>query len=247
MRFQRNEGDVRLQIQRMRLWRYPAAAGIVLSSALLVALLYRVFDVTGLSMVILAGVLISAAALGSGPGYFSALLAFLLYNYYLSEPRFTLAMARPEDYLVLGVFLGIAVLTGALAGRLRDEARLNTLRARATTALFEASRSLSSATHADAIRQLLVEHIAMAAKGEARLTDGGQTWRHPPTPMLAANAARTWRPEGEWRAQPMTAEGVDLGLAGWRTPNDEQLDPERDRLISVLIDLGAAAILRARS
>src|ERR1700761_7108636 len=129
MRFERNEGDVRLQIQRMRLWRYPAAAGIVLLSALLVALLYRVFDVTGLSMVLLAGVLISAAALGSGPGYFSALLAFLLYNYYLSEPRFTLVMARPEDYLVLCVFLGIAVLTGALAGGPGDEGRRDAVRA----------------------------------------------------------------------------------------------------------------------
>jgi two-component system sensor histidine kinase KdpD len=237
---------VRLQIQRVRLWRYPAAAGIVLLSALLVALLYRVFDITGLSMVFLAGVLISAVALGSGPGYFSALFAFVLYNYYLSEPRFTLAMARPEDYLVLGVFLGVAVLTGGLAGRLRDEARRNKLRARATAALFEASRGLSSTPHADAIRQQLVEHIAMAARGEARLTDGGQTWFHP-APLNAAEAAESWRPEEGWRAQPVTAEGVDLGLAGWRNPGDERIDPERDRLISVLIDLGAAAILRARS
>lgn len=237
---------MRLQIQRMRLWRYPAAAGIVLLSALLVALLYRVFDATGLSMVLLAGVLVSAVALGSGPGYFGALLAFLLYNYYLSEPRFTLVMARPEDYLVLFVFLGVAVLTGALAGRLRDEAQRNQLRARATTALFEASRSLSSTTHADAMRQQLVEHIAMAAKGEARLTDGERTWLYP-APEAKTREAGARLQEGGWRAQPMIADGVDLGMAGWRNPSDERMDPERDRLISVLIDLGAAAILRARS
>ena len=60
------------------LGRYLAAALCVGVSTGAAEILYRLTGSTRLSMVFLAGILIVAYALGSGPAYFAASLAFLI-------------------------------------------------------------------------------------------------------------------------------------------------------------------------
>lgn len=229
-----------------RLRPYGAALGYILIATGVSELLYRVFDTTRLSMVFLAGVLVAAVTQGAYPGYFAALVAFAIYNVYLVEPRFTFRFASPEDVLVLLVFLAVAMLTGGLAGRLRDEAQRNLVRARATSALFEASRQLSSADDEMAIRLLVVEQMAAAAKGEAAMIDRSMVWSFPreadalSTPPAPPNFA-----DAGWRVRELIADGASLGVAAWRGAEGEP-DSDSERLIHVLTDLGAAAILRAR-
>ncbi len=195
-------------------------------------------------MVFLASVLVTAVTQGAYPAFFSAILAFAIYNFYLVEPRFTFSLASPEDVLTLLMFLAVALLTGGIAGRLRDEAERNRLRARATSALFEASRQLSSADDEAAVRQLVVEHMAAAAKGEATMIDQSRVWSFPPTPSLSAPASSDFARDG-WRVRDVIADGTHLGIAAWRE-TEPGPDADSERLIHVLIDLGAAAILRAR-
>jgi K+-sensing histidine kinase KdpD len=230
----------------MRLWRYPAAAGIMLLSGLASALLYGVVDFAGQAMLYLTGVLVTAVTLGAAPAYFAAVIAFVIYDYCFVEPRFTLQLATPDDFLTLAFFLGVAILTGGLAGRLRDQSRRNVLRARVTGALFDASRHLSSTTDEDAMREHLVTHIAKAAQGAAALRDGDRVWSHPAVIAPSPFADDTNASAAGWRIRPIEADGANLGLVAWRSAADERDDPERDRLIDVLIDLGAAAIARAR-
>ena len=229
-----------------RLRPYGAALLFTLAATGVSELLYRVFDTTRLSMVFLAGILATAVTQGAYPGYFAALLAFAIYNVYLVEPRFTFQFASPEDVLVLLVFLGVAMLTGGLAGRLRDEAQRNLVRARATGALFEASRQLSSADDEEAIRRLVVEQMAAAAKGEAAMVDGSTVWRSPlfEDPLASPLAEPDFREPG-WRVRSLIADGTSLGVAAWRSVEGEP-DADSERLIQVLADLGGAAILRAR-
>ncbi|PLR28658.1 hypothetical protein SGCZBJ_01530 [Caulobacter zeae] len=236
----------RLGAKPLGLWRFGAAAAIIAVSTGVAELLYRLLSTTRLSMVFLAGVLVCAVTLGSYPAYFAALLAFLIYNIYLVEPRFAFQMASPEDVLVLLVFLAVAVLTGGLAGRLKDEALRNMRRARATSALFEASKALSSTSDEDEIRQLIVKQMALAAKGSAMISHGARLWRYPedgsPRDLPGALALSS---QG-WRVQVIAAEGEELGLAAWRSSAEDRPDEDGDRLINVLVDLGGAAIARAR-
>lgn len=238
----------RFQRVRSPVWRYGAALAFTLAATGLSELLYRVFDTTRLSMVFLAGVLITAVTQGAYPGYVAALLSFAIYNVYLVEPRFTFRFASPEDFLVLMMFLATAMLTGGLAGRLRDEASRNMARARATSALFEASRGLSSAEDEMAIRMLVVEQMAAAAKGEAAMLDKDFIWSHPPIRDGEGRLEAPTRPdltEPGWRVRQLDADGTSLGSAAWRGAEGEP-DPDSERLIHVLADLGGAAILRAR-
>jgi len=247
------------------LWRYGVALGIISAATLIAEALYRGFDTTRLSMVFLAGILVTAVTLGANPGYFAAVVAFFIYNFYLVEPRFTFQLVSAEDVIVLVVFLAVAMLTGGLAGRLRDEALRNKLRAHATGALFEASRELSSASEEGAIRGRIVRHIAEAATGQAVLWDTDKAWSAPedatvPYTLIEDVLAMTKDQEpsdsctlaaGPWRARAMKADGTSLGVAAWRAGSEaiapgDGVPTEDDRLINILVDLGAAAIMRAR-
>jgi two-component system sensor histidine kinase KdpD len=235
---------------------YAAAFAIVAASTLVSELLYRTFDTNRLSMVFLAGVLITAATLGSGPAYFAAALAFTIYNVYLAEPRFTLQLASAEDVLVLLVFAAVAVLTGRLTGRVRDEVERAEARARTANALFEASRDLSVREDEGALCENLARHVAIAAKGEALIWDAsGEVYGlgAVAAPSLAEARALAQASIGSpaharldgWRYRPLFADGQDLGLAGWRS-GDRFVGGDEEQLIAVLVDLGAAAVSRAR-
>jgi K+-sensing histidine kinase KdpD len=218
---------------------YAFAFLLVAASGLIAELVYRQFGITRLSPVFLAAVLVSAVTLGARPALFAAVLAFAAYNFYLVEPRFTLRLDSPEEMLMLPLFLTVALLTGGLAGRVRDEADRSKARARTMAILFEASRQLSSTDEEDALRQHLAEHIAAAAKGEAQVLYGGRTW-------AAGSSGRGTADEG-WSERPLLADGVDLGEARWRPADAPPAGTDEVQgLMRVLVDLGASAIARNR-
>lgn len=234
-------------------WRYLAAFGLVTVSTLVAEVIYRVFDTDRLSMVFLAGVLISAVTLGPGPAYFAAAIAFLIYDIYLVEPRFQFTMTSAEDFLVLVVFLAVAVLTGGLAGRLREAQWRAEARARTSGALFRASEEFSASGDEDGVRQALAHRIAEAGR-QAVVFHDGRWWSAPqgtqPPERLCRAAAvpvaqvATAQVEG-WRLRPLRADDQSLGLAAWRSTERRQADDD-ERLVDVLVDMAAAAIARSR-
>jgi K+-sensing histidine kinase KdpD len=250
------------ELRNLRGWRrYLAAFAVVVASTGVAEMLYRTLETTRLSMIFLAGVLMAAVWLGSGPAYFAAGLAFVVYNFYLCEPRFTLVFAGPEDVIVLTVFLIVAMLTGGLAGRVRDEARRAQARARTTAALLEASRDFASTTQEAEVRERLARRLAEAAKGDAVIWDGVEAVMSDdevaaPAPLLIdaldlASRAMSHAPvtleAGAWRARPLRSAEVVLGVAAWRPHGgDGPAAAEEMQLVSVLVDQGATAIMRAR-
>lgn len=237
-------------LRNIRGWRrYFAAFGMVVVSTLVAELLYRSLETTRLSMVFLAGVVMTAVWLGSGPGYFAALVAYGVYNFYLVDPRFTIQFVTAEDFIVLTVFLIVAMLTGGLAGRVRDEARRAEGRAQVTNALLEASREFTSLVSVRAVEERLAAHLAAAARGEAVIWTGDQATVFPPGATPPPRTAPSIGSEisGGWRTRPMRADGEVLGLAAWRsTGPDSVSSQEQAQLVHVLVDLGATALARAQ-
>lgn len=221
-----------------RLKPYALAFGLVTLASLTAEGLFHFFNLARLSPIFLASVLVSAVWLGARPAFFAAVCAFSVYNFYTVEPRFSMRLDTPEEYLTLAVFLAVALMTGGLAGRVRDEARRSQARALTLSTLFEAAREMSSTEQEEALRGHLAWHIAHTAGGEAEILHGGQVWR-------AGTAAAD--PERPWASRPLTAQGVDLGLARWR-PSGAQVmgDEEVQASVQVMAEIGAAAIARSR-
>ena len=233
--------------------RYLAAFGMVAVSTAVAEVIYRVFHTDRLSMVFLAGVLVAAVTLGPGPAYFAAAIAFLVYDIYLVEPRFVFTLTSAEDFLVLFVFLAVAVLTGGLAGRLREAQRRAETRARTSGALFRASEEFSASGHEDAVRQALAQRIAETGR-EAVVFEDGRWWSapggiEPPEQLVRAAADPTVRiapsEVDRWRLRPLRADGQPLGLAAWRSTARLHADDD-ERMVGVLVDMAAAAIARSR-
>lgn len=236
--------------------RYGAAAAIVASSTAIAEIVHRLTESTRLSMVFLGGVLVTAYLLGSGPAYFAAGLAFLIYDFYLVEPRFTLTFSM-ADMITLVVFLAVAMLTGRLTGRVKDEAKRAQARARTTAALFAATRAFSASSDEAFIRGQLVRHLSIAAKGEAFVRQGRTAASCPPGLSVPAEivraATRIERLDarrqsdttvaGDWTLRPLTADDAVLGVVGWRAKHDGDSD---QKLVEILADVGATAIARAR-
>ena len=232
-------------------WRYAVALGLVLVSTAVAEVIYRAFDTDRLSMVFLAGVLVSAVMLGRGPAYFAAAVAFVIYDIYLVEPRFKFTMNSAEDVLVLVVFLAVAVLTGGLAGRLREAQRRAEARARTSGALFRASEEFSASESEDAVRQVLASRIAEAGR-QAVVVHDGRSWSSPPglAPPQTVMAAATedgvaTASSGDWRTRPIRGDGQALGLAAWRPIGPRPVEDD-ERLVDVLVDMAGAAIARSR-
>jgi two-component system sensor histidine kinase KdpD len=96
-----------------------------------------------LSMVFLMAVLFSAVSFGIWPAVYASVLSFLAYNFFFIEPLYTFTVAKPHELFALVVFLAVAVMTSALAGRVREQARISANRMRATRRLYEFTRKLS--------------------------------------------------------------------------------------------------------
>jgi K+-sensing histidine kinase KdpD len=105
---------------------------------------------------------------GMRPAVTAAVAAFLSYNFFLVDPRFTFSF-EPADVVVLASFLLAALLVGAMAGQLSDRARAVADQLRRLTALLAASRALSVATTTSEVAQSLARTLKSGGDIEAAI------------------------------------------------------------------------------
>ena len=115
--------------------------------------------------VFFAAVLLAAVRYGFWVGVASAIAAFATFNFLFVHPLYTFAIAKPGDLLVLAEFLGVAGLTGFLAGRLREEANAATTRAEVLEVLSAFAADLAKVDGLKAIHATLSRHAAALALG----------------------------------------------------------------------------------
>lgn len=123
------------------------AIGTSVIASLLAAILDHVLAVEDLQAVFL----IAVAAAGAFGGLWSALgaclLCFLSYNFFFTEPYYSLQVNSAADIRSLFSFLVVGIVVGTLSGRLQRQAvdaRTNTLR---TAMLFDFTRRLANAVN----------------------------------------------------------------------------------------------------
>jgi two-component system sensor histidine kinase KdpD len=246
---------------------YLQAVLIVAAGALVAAVLYLAFGATRLSAVFLGTVLIAALRLGVRPGIAAAAASFVVYLY-LVEPFPGVRLRSAEDVTMLSLFLAVALLTGGLAGKVRDERETARARARELSILFDAGRALSATESEPGLREQLARTVAAAAGSEVRLQfEDGPAGAVTAGEQLAGEQAGAEAVErllldhgrpletvrcGVWRARFLQVDDRRLGRALWRAPAARGAPgappdtPELDKFVAVLVDLGAAAIARAR-
>lgn len=210
-------------------WRYLAAAVVVLLGVAVSETLLLALQLSRVSTVMLASVVISATWLGGRAAFFAAGSAFVAQNIFLMQPAMQARMDSREQILTLAIFLLVALTTGSLAGRMRDAAKRSMALAEMNTRLFEASRRMSATDEEGELRRILLEEVE-------KLTGG---------PVTLASDQAPVGGDGAWRSYPMKAQAEDLGLLRWRTSASGGHE-NIDGTVCVLADMCAASIARAR-
>ena len=254
---------------RWSLWRWSdlaiALAGVVAALGLAAAA-DRWLALTDLSPIFLIAVLLVAVRTRGSIALLTAVLCFLGWNFFFTEPRYTLHVVAQRDVVNLMVFLGAALLAGRLASRLRRQV-LNLREANASVhALQSLGRALAAAADEGQVRTVGERALARAADAEARLllVDGG-TLRldaHADAPALAVGdrAAADWaaangQPAGfgtdtlqasAWRFLPLRAKARTLGVVALRPRAGHDIGTAQAALIDGMVADLADALARVQ-
>ena len=224
-----------------------------------------------LSMLFLSAVLVCAVSLGVWPAIVAALLSFLSYNFFFIPPVYTFTVAEPHEWISLVMFLLVAVLTGGLAGRVREQSEAARARVSTIQTLYDLSRRLSGTTDLDDVLYVVARQAAEAIRGQvvillpSDVAQGGDLAvraAFPPEDALVASDAAAarwayergepagWRtgtmPGSRFRFLPIRTAGGILGALGFE-PHDRShnLPAEDERAFAALLDQGAISIERA--
>ena len=230
-------------------------------------LLTALTPIPNLSIVFLMAVLLIAVTFGMLPAIYASVLSFFVYNFFFIPPLYTFTIAEPFELLALVIFLIVAVITSALAGRVRDQAEVSSRRVRAMRRLYEFTRRLSGLAALDSVAEGAASEIH-ASLGRAVVVllahdeelDLTAAW--PPEDSLdaAAMTAARWayshvEPAGSgtatlpiipWLFIPLRTGEKTLGVIGVGSSSDAlSLDSEARALLDTLSEQTAAALERA--
>ena len=142
-------------------WELLLTIGILAAATVIGWVFLRLgFANANIIMVYLLGVLLTSAfTSGYTCGVLSAFLSVILFNYFLTEPRLSLAAYGSKYPITFAVMFAAALLTGTLAAKLKAHAQLSALDAYRTKLLFDMNRQLQKAETPEEVYQMTATQI----------------------------------------------------------------------------------------
>jgi two-component system sensor histidine kinase KdpD len=142
-----------------RLWKYLFSFVLVASITVLLFILRDELDTTLITLLYLIPLGMITAQFGLGSGITSALITFLILNFFFIEPYYTFTVHKPTDIVILVVFLIVAVVISHLVGRAQAGLAAATAREREATQLYELSTALTGLHSDHAIAEILSRQV----------------------------------------------------------------------------------------
>lgn len=149
-------------------WKPLATTGmwVIATLALATAAVAVLEDAVGVpnaSAVYLVSVVACGLAAGTGAAILASIGAFLVYNFFFTEPLFTFAISDPGVLLSVVLLLFVGIVVGQLAALSRTRAEAALGREREARALFGVSRVLATRASTDAALARIVETLSLEA------------------------------------------------------------------------------------
>ena len=222
--------------------------------------------IANISVAYLLAVLIVAMRAGLRAGILASLAGFFAFNFFFTEPRWTLAITDTQNILTVVFFLIAAVVVSNMAARLRAQVQATRESVRRTTNLYEFGRKITAAATQDDVLWAVVHHVATTIHGRSLvLLPAGQGLRvaagYPPEDRLddksAGAADWAWShgkpagrgsatlPSADWLFLPLKTGRGAVGVLGVQMVEDADMpSPGQLRLLETLGDQAAVAIER---
>lgn len=209
-----------------------------------------------LSLVFLTAVLITSGRAGMEAAIYASLLGFLSYNFFFTQPLYSLVVADDGEIATLIFFLLMAALTGKLAARMQGEMARNQEMVQRLTNINQFTRLMASAPDAEAVQHALARHMAVTFAEPARVVlykEGSEVQVHdhqlghpmPPPDAAELRQLQTATGDGSVGAWYRLALHLPQGSSGMVLLHTDNLAPARHQLARMLCDLAAMTLERA--
>jgi len=222
------------------LFQYLLAIGLIAFVTSVFIFLRDGLDTTLIALLYLIPLGLITAFWGLVPGILSALVTFLIFNYFFIHPYYTMAVHRPTDVVILVVFLVVAFVISQLVGRLQTSLAVATSREREATQLYELSTALAGLHNDHAIAEILAKQIQDVSQGE--MVELNITGQQPFAFCLPNTTPPTRAPELTVPIQ--AARGTRGEILLWKAAPD--ISSGEKRLLQTFASQGALALERAR-
>jgi two-component system, OmpR family, sensor histidine kinase KdpD len=249
------------------LWTVLAVAAVTVAGKTLTPFL----NLTNIVLLYLLPVLVSAIRWGQGPSFFAAFLGVLAFDFLFVPPLYSFTVDKPADLFIFGVYLIVALVTGTMATRLRNELKRTRQREERTSALYALSRQIAAESDLSRVLETLVRTVSEAVQAQVSILvsdDGTDTMRqaasYPPQPsspagkeqavahwvmehgLSAGRGTETLREATELIFPVKTEDKALAVLAIKMIGEKETLSSDKHRLIEAFANLAAVAITRVR-
>jgi two-component system sensor histidine kinase KdpD len=243
---------------------WAGAIGLVAAVTGFCEILVHWVSQEALGMVFLAGVVAASVTWGLRVALFAAVLSFVSWNFFFIPPLYRLTKYQPRDVVAIVLFLGVGGAAGAMASRVRQEARAARSRVEGLRRIGAFSRSLGEPTTEPEMLEEIARQGANVAAAAIVMTAQGEDLNirasAPPIDTIddAAWAAARWAygrqeqagkgtatlPSSAWRFLPMRTVRGPIGLLGVRPEGD--VDQPMLQAMAALADQAAVAMERVR-
>lgn len=222
--------------------------------------------VASISVTYLVAVLVVSMQAGLAPGILASVASFFAFNFFFTEPRWSLAISDTQNILTLLFFLVAAFIVSNMASRLRAQIRATRENARRTGNLYDFGRKVTGAATLDDVLWAVVHHVANTIQGRSLVllpSENGLSIGagYPPEDQLddRSNAAAEWawaqgKPAGRgtatlptslWLFLPLKTSRSSVGVLGVQMMEGADIpSPEQMRLLETLTDQAAVAVER---
>jgi K+-sensing histidine kinase KdpD len=102
--------------------RYLASIAMTAAATLIAVGVDSKVTIPNLSLVFVVPVIIAGVSLGLGPSLCSAILGALAFNFFLTEPRYTLAVDDPANVWAIGLLFVVGLIVSGVAFTSRQRA-----------------------------------------------------------------------------------------------------------------------------
>lgn len=154
------DADPFSELLASRVVRYLASFAMTAVATLVAVGVDSNVTIPNLSLVFVVPVIISGLGLGLGPSLCSAILGALAFNFFLTEPRYTLAVDDPANIWAIGLLFFVGLIVSGVAFTSRQRATEAALLRRQTAALRGYSRDLAAADNTKAIVSITSQALA---------------------------------------------------------------------------------------
>jgi two-component system sensor histidine kinase KdpD len=140
--------------------QYGAALGTIGVAAIACQAFSSVMDYRSVGMFFLFIIALLSPYIGPGPLFSAATLSAILWDFLFIPPRYTFAISRSADILLVSLYFIIALVTTVLTLRIRRQRDTVRIRERQTESLYFLVRDLSATETPDDIAKIAVSHLS---------------------------------------------------------------------------------------